>query len=133
MIAVVCLDDNGGMAFNSRRQSRDRELIRDLLETVGEKKLVIGEYSLPLFGDADVLVSSDPLTEAGEGDYCFIERETVSELDRIEGFLIYRWNRSYPSDLTFDVDLAAEGYSLVSEREFPGFSHETITVEEYRR
>ena len=32
MIAVVCVDDRGGMLFNRRRQSQDRLLRQDLLE-----------------------------------------------------------------------------------------------------
>lgn len=30
MHLVLCLDDNNGMAFNGRRQSRDRELTRQM-------------------------------------------------------------------------------------------------------
>ena len=36
MILVICVDDKGGMAFNGRRQSMDRLLRADLLQTVGE-------------------------------------------------------------------------------------------------
>gem|GEM_PF-5722604 len=31
MDVFVCLDDRNGMLFNHRRQSRDREVIRDVL------------------------------------------------------------------------------------------------------
>ena len=36
MIAVVCIDDKGGMLFNRRRQSQDRLLREDLLREAGE-------------------------------------------------------------------------------------------------
>ena len=39
MNLIVCLDDKNGMAFNGRRQSRDRLLTEDLLQTVGESCL----------------------------------------------------------------------------------------------
>ena len=35
MKLAVCIDNGGGMIFNHRRQSRDRELIRDLAENLG--------------------------------------------------------------------------------------------------
>ena len=31
MILAFCIDDQGGLAFNHRRQSRDRALVADLL------------------------------------------------------------------------------------------------------
>ena len=49
MKIIVCLDDNGGMAFNRRRQSRDRVLIEDIAKTVGNARLYIDKYSAPLF------------------------------------------------------------------------------------
>ena len=35
MKIIVCLDDYGGMLFNSRRQSRDRMLIDDIMMDLG--------------------------------------------------------------------------------------------------
>lgn len=35
MILAFCVDDQGGLAFNHRRQSRDRALVVDLLAAVG--------------------------------------------------------------------------------------------------
>ena len=49
MEIIVCLDDYGGMLFNSRRQSRDRLLIEDIISNLGDKKLYIYEYSQILF------------------------------------------------------------------------------------
>lgn len=35
MILAFCVDDQGGLAFNHRRQSRDRALVVDLLAAAG--------------------------------------------------------------------------------------------------
>lgn len=35
MILAFCIDDQGGLAFNHRRQSRDRALVADLLAAAG--------------------------------------------------------------------------------------------------
>ena len=35
MILAFCIDDQGGLAFNHRRQSRDRGLVADLLAAAG--------------------------------------------------------------------------------------------------
>ena len=42
---IVILDDNLGMLFNNRRQSRDRVLIDDIIKTVKDNKIYIEEYS----------------------------------------------------------------------------------------
>jgi hypothetical protein len=133
MILAVCIDDQGGMAFNRRRQSRDRAQQEDLLKLCGGV-LRIAPYSALLFDWApeQVLVSEDFLTQTKTGEYCFVEdRSPASVADRVEAVVLYRWNRSYPSDLKFDLDLSA--FRLVETIEFSGTSHETITREIYQR
>ena len=49
MIAIVCLDENNGMFFNERRQSKDRYVIRDIVHMVENNTLYINEYSKELF------------------------------------------------------------------------------------
>ena len=44
MIAIVCLDENNGMFFNERRQSKDRYVIRDIVHMVENNTLYIKEY-----------------------------------------------------------------------------------------
>ena len=138
MKIIVCLDDNGGMAFNRRRQSRDRELIKDIAATVGDARLYIDKYSETLFESAELkpTVSEDMPSDAASGDYCFVETLKISELFRaadIEEFVIYRWNRVYPRDICFDFDLQKNGFSLVSSCDFAGYSHEKITKEIFKK
>ena len=122
--------------FNHRRQSRDRVLVEDLLSTVGKDRLWMGEYSVPLFSEYESIcsVSEDFLSLAAKEEWCFLEdRSPLPYLDRIESILIYRWNRRYPSDLRFEVDLKKEGFTMIEQTEFVGYSHEKITKEIYRR
>ena len=44
MYIAICIDDNNGMMFNRRRQSRDRVLLDDLIK-LANGKLYICEYS----------------------------------------------------------------------------------------
>ena len=45
MKAIVCLDDNEGMTFAGRRQSRDRVVCADILFLTRGKKLFMNAYS----------------------------------------------------------------------------------------
>lgn len=130
MTLVVCLDDNLGMMFNHRRQSRDRILIADLLAHVGDRRLVVSPYSAPLFpADApNVTVAEDPCTAAGEEDFAFVEDTPIS--GNPSGMILYRWNRIYPADRHFKGDMT--GFLLSETIEFVGSSHEKITKEVWK-
>ena len=135
MILVICVDDKGGMAFNGRRQSMDRLLRSDLLETAGERPVWVSPYTARQFdpAPASLRVSEDFLTRVGEGEYCFAEFPPLAPvLDRAEGLVLYRWNRTYPADQHLDFDPAAM-FTLVSAADFPGSSHKTLTKEVYTR
>ena len=45
MKIIVCIDDKNGMMFNHRRQSKDREVRRDMLSYIGQHRLWMNEYS----------------------------------------------------------------------------------------
>ena len=79
-----------------------------------------------LAGDVDETF----LSEAANGEYCFVENKELKPFEKwIEKMIVFRWNRSYPADQTFDIDLSKWQLSEVSE--FEGNSHEKITVEVY--
>ena len=46
---LFCVDDNFGMMFNNRRQSRDSVLIERVLELTGTSRLLMCDYSSALF------------------------------------------------------------------------------------
>lgn len=129
MKLIVCLDERKGMMFNNRRQSRDRVLIDDMIEMVNGDKLYIAPYSESLFENKEIKlkVKKNPLKAADE-NWCFIENLPVAEYkDEIETVVIYHWNRHYPGDFFFDLEL--DSYSLESSEELVGSSHEKITKE----
>lgn len=134
MILIACVDDGLGMAFNRRRQSRDRVLCARVLERAGGKPLWMSAYSAGLFsgGGGNIRVDEDFFALAADGEYCFTELAAPAPwAERVEQVILYRWNRIYPADLRFDLPL--EGFSLRSEIDFSGFSHERITEEIYTK
>ncbi len=128
MKLIVCLDDNNGMMFNKHRQSRDRVLIENLIELCKGEKLYTNEYSMNLFPDNSVEIY-DNIEDVGN-EYCFAENFTVNEKD-VEEIIVYKWNRLYPADTYFNIDLA--GWVLTETVDFEGSSHEKITRERYVR
>ena len=127
MKIIVCLDDQNGMLFNHRRQSRDRAVIADVLKTTVDGVLYIREFSKALFTEG-VVTDNACLEHAGEGDYCLIENLALEPYrQKIGEIIVYRWNRVYPADFRFDLDLSE--YNLCSRTEFEGYSHERITKE----
>ena len=128
MKLIFCLDDRGGMMFNGRRQSQDKELRKRILETLGDKTLIMSPYSAKQFVEGENIIISDaPQSSVNDGVY-FVEDLPYS-LGRVNEITIYRWNRHYPSDVKFDTDLSKEGFVLDSVYEFEGSSHEKITEE----
>ena len=135
MNLIICIDNKNGIMFNGRRQSRDRAVCEDILNMTGEHHLYTSEYSFALFekyDDSRVICSGSPVLSAGEGDYCFAEDMDMSEAAaKADALVIYCWNKAYPADRYFDVDM--ELFRLVSETEFKGSSHEKITKRMYLR
>ena len=135
MTVFVCLDDRGGMLFNHRRQSRDREQIADMWREVGAGRLLCDPYSAALFpsDDKQPVFAADFLSRAEAGDCCFVENKPLLPvLDKISTLIVYRWNRVYPRDTVLDIPLPG-GFRLTETVEFAGYSHEKITKERYER
>ena len=138
MVLAVCVDNNGGMAFGNRRQSRDIAVCRDLVDACKGNKLYIEEYSEKIFEEvlglgAEInVVTSLSEIFCGEDDCVFIELLSPSLFaDKISKIIMYKWNRDYPYDTEFDMDMT--GWELMSMTEFSGKSHEKITREVYVR
>jgi len=131
MIVFMCLDNNNGMMFNNRRQSRDSVLIDNIVSECGNTDLLLNNYSAPLFQNKiKSIIDEEFIAHAKPGQYCFVENVDISaELSRIEKIIIYRWNRDYPSDMTFNVNLEKSNYCMVNKEDFIGSSHDKITKE----
>lgn len=137
MKIIVCVDDNNGMMFNKRRQSRDRVLIQDIIANLDGSNLLIAPYSEKLFEDSDIdafFISDFILDEAEPDDFCFIENIALKKYaSKINELIIYRWNRKYPADTYLDIDPTSLGMKLITTTEFVGSSHDKTTKELYRK
>ena len=117
MIVICVMDDHGGMLFNHRRQSQDRILRAWILQRTKGKKLWMNAYSYEQFA---------------AGDYCFVETCRLKAVEsRIEAVIVYRWNRSYPTDFWLDLALTPPHWVQTHTAEFAGNSHPCITEEIY--
>ena len=135
MNIIICLDDNNGMMFNKRRQSQDRILRADLKEFIKDKDLYMNNYSYKLYKDIDngnIKVSENFLEQCTENDFCLVEDKLLNNYIN-KNIIIYKWNRIYPSDLYFDINLTSNSWELLETKEFEGSSHEKITRIIYRR
>lgn len=133
MRAVICVDDDFGRLFADRRQSRDRRLCEDISKTVGDGTLYIEKYSEPLFSELcrKICVCEEPPKE--ENAFFFFEKTDPNGYGEfVSEWIVYHWNRLYPSDEKFSKELLV-GFRLVSTSEFEGTSHKRITKEVYVR
>ena len=137
MNIIVCLDDKNGMMFNKRRQSQDKVLRENIKEIIKDKTLFMNEYSYKLYKDIDtgnIIVSENFLTECSNDDFSLVEnKELKNYLNKINTIIIYKWNRLYPADFHFDINLNNDSWKIINIEVFQGSSHDKITKETYRR
>ena len=135
MIVIVCVDDNLGMMFNNRRQSRDIEVIKKIVELTKSSWLWMNKYSYELFaelGCTNINVDSGFLSETANEEYCFVENVDLKPFEKwVEKIIVFRWNTVYPSDRELDIDL--KSWQLIENSDFVGKSHEIITMEVYSK
>ena len=134
MTLIVCLDNCNGMAFNGRRQSMDAKLRSRMLMQTQMVRLWMSPYSAKQFEalPAYVHTADDFLQEAKAGEACFVELQDVADsLQHCNKLIIYRWNRQYPADLYFPIDILMDRFALIGQEDFAGSSHERITEEVY--
>ena len=134
MKLIVCVEDRYGMLFNRRRVSRDQAVTDRILTMSADGVLWVNSFSLGLFpGEARVCVDDAFLKRAHDTDYCFLENEDIRPyLSRVKELILFRWNRRYPFDVAFPFEVCFGKWQLVSREDFPGNSHESITLEVYR-
>lgn len=97
----------------------------------------MNNYSYKLYKDIDngnIKVSENFLEQCTENDFCLVEDKLLNNyINKINNIIIYKWNRIYPSDLYFDINLTSNSWELLETKEFEGSSHEKITRIIYRR
>ncbi len=139
MQVILCADEKNGLMFNHRRQSQDRELRKRILTIIGEEKLYTGACSAGQFTEKEwedkLVICEDPMAAAAGNIYYFAEGQDLlpaAEAGVIEEVILYRWDKVYPADTWIDLSRSGN-WQPVSAAEFPGYSHEKITEEIYRR
>ncbi len=127
MKIILCLDDNNGMLFNNRRQSRDKTVIEDIISNLKNESVLVSSFSEKLFDghSVNITVDEDFLKKTSDDNICFVENQSLRDFENITEITVYRWNRVYPADFYCDVDFLK--FSLASETEFKGNSHDKIT------
>ena len=132
MNIIVCIDNKNGMMFNKKRQSRDRKLIEDIINSI-KFKICMNKYSSGLFLKyLDQIIIDENFLTKYQDYYCFVENDSLKDFEnKINTIIIYKWNRDYPADLYLNIDL--NNYDLIKAEEFPAYSHEKITKEIYKR
>lgn len=135
MNIIVCIDDEGGMLFNGRRQSKDKALRQQVRILAQGKPLWMNSYTARQFAEDGYEVAVDEafLKNAPGDAWCFVENcDLLPYLEQIQQVAVYHWNRLYPSDVKFPREFFADKWNLISTRTFAGSSHEQITEEVYR-
>ena len=122
------------MLFNHRRLSHDRRVCEKILDYSNEKELWMNAYSRKLFTDLtdinNIQVDEEFLDKSQS--ICFVENQDITPyLPKIDTLVLFQWNRDYPADFFFTVDLSQ--WNLISTEDFEGTSHEKITMEVYEK
>ena len=157
MKVIVCVDNEYGVMFNNRRQSRDGEVINDIVHNIKDR-LWISEFSKEMFveyfnkysveyielenvfkvsssfddkcRDIEIIVDNDMLDKVNEDEWCFVENVLLERYkDSINKVILYNWNKKYPADRYLDINM--NEYSLIESNEFKGFSHDIIIKSSY--
>lgn len=135
MKLIVMIDNGGGMLFNKRRLSRDRILNQRILFLNQDKTIWVNEYTASLYQPipSNIKVDNHFLEKILPEDACIIENIPISQelLQRFDELMIYKWNRSYPSDMELTISL--DHWQLQESEDFKGSSHEKITEEYYEK
>ena len=127
MNVILCLDDNKGLLFNNRRQSRDKAVSDDIFNGLNGEKLTVTSFSEKMFSDYSekIIVDDNPFGN-DESKYIFAENLSLQQyINKIDKITVYNWNRVYPCDFYCDIDFSQ--FELIEEIEFAGNSHEKIT------
>ena len=110
MIVITCLDQKNGMMFNHRRQSQDSVLREHVAKLVANLPLWMNHYSASQF-------DTESIPNLNIDDASFrklLKVNTVSwkmlrlHIEKwIERIAIFRWDRTYPADRYFDLQLGS--------------------------
>jgi hypothetical protein len=126
MTVFLCIDEQNGMMFNNRRQSRDSAVIDKIITLSSENEVFTSEYTQKILNNGNIC--NDFTNFKG---YAFIEDPDDIIEDKIKTLYLFKWNRHYPSDKKLNIDF--NNFKLIHCEDFIGLSHENITLEKYIR
>ena len=131
MQVIITVENRNGMLFNHRRVSRDQKISERILAYCKEKRLWMNAYSAKLFENNPQIRVSETFLKQKDA-ICFVEDQDVTPyLPEIDTIILFHWNRDYPADFFFTVDLSE--WNRIHQEEFAGKSHEKITMEVYKK
>lgn len=133
MKLILCLDDNNGMSFHNRRQSRDLVVIQKIAALTEGDPVWMNAYSAKLFDGVavDCMVDDQWMQRGSVNGFCFAENVDIRDcIPYISAVYVFRWNRVYPAQLYCPQELL-DRFVLTSTQEFTGKSHPVITLEVY--
>lgn len=129
MKVIVCVENNYGISLFGKRLSFDRIVFEKIKKITKHSKLYSKKESNRILCEHDVSHEIiDDFNNVSLEDFIFLEFESLP-MDKIEEIYIFHWNRKYPSNLKFNVDLT--NYNLIEREEFKGYSHELVRMEKY--
>lgn len=133
MTLILCIDNNFGLMFNKRRQSRDSAVLEDIKNSFAGEKIFISPYSEKLFNEAGIDYTLCDNFETQDG-ICFIEDKYNSDLLAVaDEVILYHWGKIYPADVKLDYQLLTADFTLAESIVFKGTSHNEIKKERYTR
>lgn len=95
-------------------------------------KLWMSNYSAKQFTEYETIIADDDyMHKVQSDDYCFVEDKAYS-VDGVSEIVLCHWNRKYPSDKFFEIDLKKEGFKKERTEDIKGSSHEKITIEVWK-
>lgn len=132
MTLIICVDNNGGILFNNKRQSKDRILRKYLLDIVEKENsyIAMSPYTYSQFKDnerKEIIDVKDAFSF--DEDYIFLEQSISISWEKVNNLILCCWNRDYPADEYFNLPIGVECVLRKTE-EIESDSH-TLTIETY--
>lgn len=134
---------NAGRVMNGGTPQADvsakpvKVALQKIMDMTAGSTLWVNEYSAPLlseFAVPQLCVDADFLSKAGIGEFCLVENvDVMPYLPFIEKVILFHWNRAYPSDVRFPINLRSGKWTLQSAEDFVGSSHNPITMEVFTK
>lgn len=132
MTLIFCVDNNFGLMFNKRRQSRDSAVLEDIKNSFAGEKICISPYSEKLFNEADIDYTVCEIFNE-DGIYFVEDKYSPDLFNLADEIILYHWGKVYPADLTLDIDLLNIDFTLCDTDILTGTSHKEIKKERYIR